>query len=50
VLIPIHWGTFNLSREPFDEPPKRLLEYAEKKGMQNRIKILQPGENTTNLL
>jgi len=23
-LIPIHWGTFRLSREPFDEPLRRL--------------------------
>lgn len=46
LLIPIHWGTFILSREPIDEPPKRLLDYAEKKGLQHRVKVLQPGENT----
>jgi L-ascorbate metabolism protein UlaG (beta-lactamase superfamily) len=49
LLIPIHWGTFILSREPIDEPPKRLLEYAEKKGEQKRVLILQPGENTINI-
>lgn len=27
-LIPIHWGTFRLSREPTDEPIKRLLAAA----------------------
>jgi L-ascorbate metabolism protein UlaG (beta-lactamase superfamily) len=45
-LIPIHWGTFNLSREPFDEPPKRLLQYAEKKGRPQKVNILKPGEST----
>jgi L-ascorbate metabolism protein UlaG (beta-lactamase superfamily) len=46
LLIPMHWGTFKLSREPFDEPPKRLLEYTEKKGLRKRVKVLQPGEST----
>jgi len=45
LLIPIHWGTFSISREPFDEPPKRLLEYAEKKGLLQTVKVLQPGES-----
>ncbi len=27
-LIPIHWGTFRLSREPMDEPMSRLLAAA----------------------
>jgi L-ascorbate metabolism protein UlaG (beta-lactamase superfamily) len=45
LLIPIHWGTFILSREPIDEPSKRLLEYAEKKGLQYRIKVIQPGDH-----
>jgi len=46
LLIPIHWGTFNLSWEPFDEPPKRLLEYAEKMGVSQKIMLLKPGEST----
>ena len=25
-LVPIHWGTFRLSKEPMDEPLRRLLE------------------------
>jgi hypothetical protein len=27
-LIPIHWGTFRLSKEPMDEPMRRLLAAA----------------------
>ena len=27
-LIPIHWGTFRLSKEPMDEPIKRLVHDA----------------------
>jgi L-ascorbate metabolism protein UlaG (beta-lactamase superfamily) len=27
-LIPIHWGTFRLSKEPMDEPMRRLIEAA----------------------
>jgi len=45
LLIPIHWGTFNLSMEPFSEPPIRLMEYAKKKKMENRIRLLKPGES-----
>ena len=25
TLVPIHWGTFRLSKEPMDEPIRRLL-------------------------
>ena len=24
-LVPIHWGTFRLSKEPMDEPLRRLI-------------------------
>jgi L-ascorbate metabolism protein UlaG (beta-lactamase superfamily) len=27
-LVPIHWGTFRLSKEPMDEPMRRLLDAA----------------------
>ena len=40
-LIPIHWGTFRLSKEPMDEPMRRLLAAA---GPQaDRIVIRQIG-------
>jgi L-ascorbate metabolism protein UlaG (beta-lactamase superfamily) len=25
AMLPIHWGTFHMSDEAFDEPPRRLL-------------------------
>ena len=25
AMVPIHWGTFKLSDEPMDEPPRRLM-------------------------
>jgi len=46
VMIPIHWGTYNLSWEPFDEPPRRLMEHAGRRGMKDRIRLLKPGEST----
>ncbi len=45
VLIPIHWGTFKLSREPFDAPPKVLMAAAKAAGVADRIRVLLPGEN-----
>jgi L-ascorbate metabolism protein UlaG (beta-lactamase superfamily) len=47
VMIPIHWGTYNLSWEPFDEPPKRLMDFARKRGLEDRVRLLWPGESTT---
>lgn len=47
TMVPIHWGTYNLSWEPFDEPPRRLLEFARKRGLEDRVRLLQPGEKTT---
>ena len=46
MMVPIHWGTFNLSWEPFDEPPRRLLDFSRKRGLENRVRLLQPGEST----
>ena len=40
-LVPIHWGTFRLSKEPMDEPLRRLIAVA---GSQsNRIVLRQIG-------
>ena len=47
VLVPMHWGTFSLSWEPFDEPPMRLMKYAETNGLVSAVRIMKPGESIT---
>jgi len=44
LLVPMHWGTFDMNREPFGEPPGRLLEEARRRGLEARMKVLAPGE------
>ena len=44
AMIPIHWGAFRLSLEPFAEPLTRLRLAARRKDMSSRIKILEPGQ------
>jgi N-acyl-phosphatidylethanolamine-hydrolysing phospholipase D len=43
-LVPMHWGTFDLNREPFHEPPDRLLAAAAKRGLDARVTLLSPGQ------
>ena len=40
-LVPIHWGTFRLSKEPMDEPMRRLLAAAGSEA--DRVAIRQIG-------
>jgi N-acyl-phosphatidylethanolamine-hydrolysing phospholipase D len=42
-MVPMHWGTFEMNREPFDEPPARLRREAERRGLTERVTILAPG-------
>jgi N-acyl-phosphatidylethanolamine-hydrolysing phospholipase D len=44
LLVPMHWGTFTLNREPFREPPDRLLAEARRRGLDKQIAILSPGQ------
>jgi L-ascorbate metabolism protein UlaG (beta-lactamase superfamily) len=44
-LVPIHWGTFRLSKEPMDEPMRRLLAAAGKRS--NEIVMRQIGASWT---
>ena len=44
LLVPMHWGTFELNREPFLEPPHRLLREAQLRGLEEQIAILSPGQ------
>jgi L-ascorbate metabolism protein UlaG (beta-lactamase superfamily) len=42
-LVPMHYGSFRLSFEDLDEPPRRLLQVAEKEKLMRQIKILEEG-------
>jgi L-ascorbate metabolism protein UlaG (beta-lactamase superfamily) len=44
ILIPMHYGTFPLSYEPLEEPPQRLLKEADKRGITDRMRVLNEGE------
>ena len=43
LLLPIHWGTFNLAFHAWDEPPERAVAAAIASGVQ--IVIPRPGES-----
>ncbi|MDQ3323193.1 MAG: MBL fold metallo-hydrolase [Acidobacteriota bacterium] len=45
TLIPMHYGTFDLSDEPPSEPLRLLREAAEKSGAIDRVKVLPIGGN-----
>ena len=47
MLVPIHWGTFDLADEPLDEPPRRLREEAGRRGVADRVRILPVGGTVT---
>jgi L-ascorbate metabolism protein UlaG (beta-lactamase superfamily) len=42
VLLPIHWGTFDLAIHDWFEPPERLLRAAREQGI--RLALPRPGE------
>lgn len=44
LLVPMHWGTFALNREPVKEPPERLLREALNRGLEERVAPLSPGQ------
>ena len=47
IMIPMHYGTFRLGREPMNEPLPRLLHAAERAGVADRVVALKEGENWT---
>jgi L-ascorbate metabolism protein UlaG (beta-lactamase superfamily) len=50
LLVPIHWGTFNLGFHPWDEPVRRLLAAAARDTEYGtRITVPMPGERFTAL-
>jgi L-ascorbate metabolism protein UlaG (beta-lactamase superfamily) len=42
-LVPMHYGTFKLSFEHMDEPPRLLREIAQRDGLSDRLRILEEG-------
>ncbi len=42
-LVPMHYGTFRLSFEDMEEPPRWLLQLAEEHGIASKIRILEEG-------
>jgi L-ascorbate metabolism protein UlaG (beta-lactamase superfamily) len=43
-MIPMHFGTFRLGREPMDEPVKRLTAEAARLNIKDQVKVLEEGE------
>ena len=44
LMMPIHWGTFNLALHAWDEPVMRVLDYAKQKGIA--LVLPEPGKPT----
>jgi L-ascorbate metabolism protein UlaG (beta-lactamase superfamily) len=42
-MVPMHYGSFKLSFEPLEEPPRFLCELAEKDGLMDRLRFLDEG-------
>jgi L-ascorbate metabolism protein UlaG (beta-lactamase superfamily) len=45
-LVPMHYGTFKLSFEDMDEPPRWLRELAHANGISQKLRILEEGVPT----
>ena len=43
-MVPMHYGTFKLGREPMDEPVERLIAEAERLGIEGKVTVLEEGE------
>ena len=44
TMVPMHFGTFALGREPMSEPPVRLMAAAAKAGVADVTRVLTEGE------
>ena len=44
LLVPMHWGTFAMNREPFQEPSDRLMREALRRGLEEQVAALSPGQ------
>ncbi len=43
VLVPMHYGSFRLSFEDMEEPPRWLLQLAETNGLSHALRMLEEG-------
>jgi N-acyl-phosphatidylethanolamine-hydrolysing phospholipase D len=43
-VLGMHWGTFDLSDEPLDEPPRRFATEAARRGIAERTFVMKVGE------
>ena len=43
-MIPMHYGTFRLGREPMHEPVERLIAEADRLGISEQVNVLGEGE------
>jgi L-ascorbate metabolism protein UlaG (beta-lactamase superfamily) len=44
AMVPMHYNTFRLGREPMAEPLARLLAAAHRAGVEDRVRALREGE------
>jgi L-ascorbate metabolism protein UlaG (beta-lactamase superfamily) len=44
MMVPMHFGTFRLGREPMEEPPVRLMAAARRHDLEDRVRVLEEGE------
>jgi N-acyl-phosphatidylethanolamine-hydrolysing phospholipase D len=44
LMVPMHWGTFDFNQEPSAEPPDRLRREAHRRGLDERVIVLSPGQ------
>ncbi len=44
LMVPMHFGTFDFNREPFREPPDRLLVEGSRRGLEDHIALLSQGQ------
>ncbi len=47
ILIPFHYGTFDMADEPLSEPESILKSLAQKNKMENHLKIVKLGETVS---